>query len=262
MEIAGGEIFARLGNSSVLLATDGSFKLRVSLALELAVVELDLSLRPTTVPSLANNVAVAPGQSLSWLVVPRLQASGHVRIDTKIWHLKRALAYHDHNWGNFAWGADFAWEWGYGLPADDDCPWTFMFVRLSDRAMARTRTQILTVWRGTQIVRSFRGRQLRFVTGDALSPPDVFRVPPSMALLAPNCATEVPARVVIEAEADGDVFRVELRPRSVAQIIVPNDRSAGTTRINEVSTELRASGRILDEVFDYEGGGVLEVLAP
>ena len=258
-EIGGGEIYARIGGSTLALAPDGAFLIHARLCSQ--PIEVDLRLSPDTFPSLANNIRLGPGQALNWLVVPRLRAQGTVRIGNETRELGGALAYHDHNWGRFAWGADFAWEWGYGAPDDAACPWSFMFVRLSDRAMTSTKTQVLTVWRGPHLVRSFRGRQLRIVADDALSPREVLQVPPVMGLLSPGAATDVPARLVLEAEADGDWFRVELRSRSVAQIIVPNDGGPGVTRINEVAADLSASGGIADECFDYAGGGVFEVLA-
>lgn len=260
VEVAGGEVYARMGANTMALAPDGAFLIRAGLSSQS--VGVDLRLHPETFPSLANNINLGARQNLNWLVVPRLRVQGTLRVGNQTWDLRDALGYHDHNWGHFAWGSDFAWEWGYGAPSDPACDWSFMFVRLSDRAMASTKTQVLTVWRGPNLVRSFRGRQLRVATGDALSPKNVFRVPPVMALVSQGLATEVPGTLRLDAKADEDTFTVELQARHVAQIVVPNDGEIGVTRINEVAAELRVSGRILDEPIQYEGGGLFEVLAP
>jgi hypothetical protein len=256
--IAGGEVSALIGKNQVELK-DGAF--HVTAKLRNVPLEVELVLEPETFPSFSNNIHLSQGHTLSWLAVPRLLAAGTVRSSGKTHHLRDAIAYHDHNWGNFAWGADSAWEWGYGAPSDAECPWSFMFVRLSNRAMSSTRTQALTLWRGSEIVRSFRGRDLRVSTSGFRSAERVFKIPAVMGLLAPGSATEVPQTLTITADADGDTLEIVMEARSVAQIIVPNDREAGVTIVNEVAATLRASGRVFDQRIDYAGRGMFEILA-
>lgn len=258
MDVAGGEVRARLGASRVELR-DGAF--HVTACLRDVPIEVSLILEPETFPSFSNNIRLSEAHSLSWLAVPRLRASGTVRTPSGTRRLRRAIAYHDHNWGQFAWGADFAWEWGYGAPVDESCPWSFMFVRLSDRAMTSTQTQALTLWHGSDIVRSFRGRDMRVSTSGFLAAKDVYKVPAVMALLAPGTATEVPRTLTIQAEADGDALEIMMEARSVAQIIVPNDSAPGVTIVNEVAAALRASGRVRHQRVAYEGRGMFEVLS-
>lgn len=256
-DIAGGEVHARMGRNRMSLS-GGAF--RVTANLRQQPLEIDLALEPEAFPLLSNNIRLSADQGLNWVVVPRLRASGVVRASGVEHRVRDALSYHDHNWGRFAWGADFAWEWGYGAPADAACPWSLIFVRLSNRTMTSTRTQALTLWRGRDMVRSFRGRELRASTGGVFSSTPIYKVPSVMALLAPGSATEVPARLTLTADADGDTLTVELIARSVAQIIVPNDRTAGVTTINEVAASLHVFGRVFDEAIDYEGRGMFEVL--
>lgn len=256
--IAGGEVSARIGASHLELKA-GAF--HVTGKLRNVPLEVELVFEPETFPSFSNNIHLSQGHALSWLAVPRLRATGTVRSSGGTHHLHDAIAYHDHNWGNFAWGADFAWEWGYGAPSDPGCPWSFMFVRLSNRSMSSTRTQALTLWRGSEIVRSFRGRDLHISASGFHSAKHVFKIPTVMGLLAPGSATEVPQKLTITAEADGDTLEIIMEARSVAQIIVPNDREAGVTIVNEVSATLRASGRVFDQHIEYEGRGIFEILA-
>jgi hypothetical protein len=258
IDIAGGEVAARFGECRLELR-ESAF--HVSARLRDVPLEIELELAPETFPSFSNNIHLSRDHSLSWLAVPRLRASGTVRCSGSTWHVTGAMAYHDHNWGHFAWGADFAWEWGYGAPLDSSCPWSFLFVRLSDRAMTSTQTQALTLWRGSDIVRSFRGRDLRVSASGFLAAERVFKFPAVMALLSPGTATEVPRTLTILVDADGDVLEIVMEARSVAQIIVPNDRGAGVTIVNEVAATLRVSGRVLDQSIDYHGRGMFEVLA-
>ena len=55
---------------------------------------------PVSTPFVVNNQPLAAGARLSWLFVPRLEAHGLVRGDTRV-GLCGAPAYHDHNWGSF-----------------------------------------------------------------------------------------------------------------------------------------------------------------
>jgi hypothetical protein len=258
VDIAGGEVAARLGENRVELR-GGAF--HVSARLREVPLEVELILVPETFPSFSNNIRLASDAALCWLAVPRLRASGTVRSAGRTRQIRDAVAYHDHNWGHVAWGADFAWEWGYGAPSDPGCAWSFMFVRLSDRALTSTRTQALTLWRGPEIVRSFRGRDLRVLSEGFLGTAPALKIPPVMGLLAPGTATEVPRTLTIEAEADGDALTVVMEPHGVAQIIVPNDRPAGVTIVNEVAATLSARGRVHGESVDYRGRGMFEVLA-
>lgn len=258
LDIAGGEVAARMGRSGFSLVGD---EFRVFSALREAPLTAELTLVPEVLPSFSNNIRLVPGQSLSWLAVPRLRASGLVRCGDRTHRLDGAIAYHDHNWGHFDWGADFAWEWGYTAPVAPECPWTVMFVRLSDRALTATRTQALTLWRGPEIVRSFRRTDLRVRSEGFLRQEGVFKVPPVMALLTPGSACEVPQRLTFMAESDGDTLEVTMDARSVAQIVVPNDRSPRVTIINEVTASAVVRGNIRGESFAYQGRGMFEVLA-
>ncbi len=258
MDVAGGEVAACMGTCRVAL--DGE-AFRVVAGLRDVPLMAELTLIPEVAPSFSNNIHLVAGQSLSWLAVPRLRAAGVVRCAGRTHRVDGAIAYHDHNWGYFEWGADFAWEWGYTVPAADGCPWSVMFVRLSDRALTSTRTQALTLWRGPEIVRSFRGSDLRVRSEGFLRPRSVFKVPPVMGLLAPGTSCEVPRRLVFTAESDGDKLHIVMEAHSVAQIVIPNDRSARVTIINEVVATTEVHGTIRGECVNYCGRGMFEVLA-
>ena len=84
---------------------------------------MDLVLHPMSMPGRAPNLTREDGPPIHWVVIPRLRAEGTIEIDGVVHHLQNAPAYHDHNWGYWSWGDDFAWEWGFGLDEDPENPW-------------------------------------------------------------------------------------------------------------------------------------------
>ncbi|MEM7152800.1 MAG: hypothetical protein AAF799_08155 [Myxococcota bacterium] len=222
--------------------------------------EADLRLEPVTVPSLIQNVDVGDGPPIHWLVVPRLHASGWVRVHDRKFELDRAPAYHDHNWGSFRWGRDFAWEWGFGLPPRADNPWSSVFVRLSDRGLTHTLMQGLFLWKGVREQRVFRGHELRITREGLLRADRVCKLPGAMGLLSPGTATDVPQRLRLRAEGRGDRVDAVFTSAEIAQVIIPNDDDDGVTIINEVAGRFELEGRVRGEAVAIEGPAVFEFL--
>jgi hypothetical protein len=236
-DLRSGTIHARLGGSSLSFA-DGHYHLSVR-SRELPIAA-DLVLTPISTPAPIHNVTVGDGPPIHWVVIPRLLASGHVWLRGKEHVLRDRPAYHDHNWGFFGWGRDFAWEWGFGLPEERDNPWSLVFARLSNRALTRTRMQTLFVWRDRRVAAAFRDHQVRIEHHGLLRPRRVLRTPAVMALVSPGLATDIPAKVTIEARSSRASLEATFEPRDVAQVILPNDHDFGTTIINEVAGDLVA----------------------
>jgi hypothetical protein len=252
-----GEVGMRLGGHAVWLE-GGAYRMTVrghDLPLE-----VDLQLTPLALPSIVNNVATGDGPPIHWLVLPRNVASGRVRFAGVEHTLRGAPAYHDHNWGHFRWGADFAWEWGYGLPQDAEDPWSLVFVRLSDRAHSRTRMQGLFLWDGEREARMMRGPQLTVTHEGLRRPTHVTKIPPVMGLLFPERSTGVPARMTIHAEDRGDVVHAVFEPDAVAQVIVPADEHLGATIIQELSGTLTVEGVVRGRAIGFTTPSVFELL--
>jgi hypothetical protein len=207
-------------------------------------IDVDLELEPLAHPAPIHNVTVGDGPPIHWVVIPRLRASGWARVGDREFHLDGVPAYHDHNWGDFGWGRDFAWEWGFGLPPEPENPWSLVFARLSNRALTRTRMQTLFIWRDRHAVAAFRDDQIEIRHRGLLRPSRVCRVPPVMALVARGGATDIPAEVTIRARASNAELNATFVPGDVAQVIIPNDDDLGTTIINEVAGELQADIRV------------------
>ena len=257
VQVEGGRVAARFGPNAVRFA-DGRYA--VAARFRDRPIAIDVTLRPVTMPSIVNNVRVGDGPPINWLVVPRLVASGRITIADRVHPVDGALAYHDHNWGHFGWGRDFAWEWGYGLPDDPANPWSLVFVRLSDRAHSRCMMQGVFLWNGPREQCVFRDRDLRVRHVGFLRPARICKVPAVMALAHPEHATAIPRELRIDGAVDGNVIEATFRGAEVAQVIVPNDRDFGVTVINEVSGRLAVRGVVRGEQFAIDGRAVFEFL--
>lgn len=220
----------------------------------------DLHLTPTSRPFVVNNQPVGDGR-LSWLFVPRLAADGWFRIDGREQRLSGAVAYHDHNWGRFRWGDDFGWEWASVLPATPDDPWSFVFMRMTDRHRLRSLSQALYVWHHNEPAAMFRGAAVTARSTGLLGRPPDCTLPPAMRLVLGGDATDVPAAMEITATRSDDVVRAELRTESYARLAQPSevhlDRSVV---LAECSGTASVSGRINGDNIDFSGVGVLEIL--
>ncbi len=236
----------------------GVYHLRAALRDE--PVAIDAVLRPVTMPSIVHNVTVRDGPPINWLVIPRLLASGTVTIDGRVHRFADVPAYHDHNWGRFRWGRDFAWEWGFGLPRDPADPWSFVFVRLSDRAHTRVMMQGVFLWRGAREQRVLRGSEISVVRRGQLRQERIAKTPRAMALIAPGRAIDVPERLEIRADTGDTRFEADFVSHEAAQVIIPNDDDLGVTIINEVAGRLSVRGTVRGEDFAVECPTIFEFL--
>lgn len=223
-------------------------------------ISVELALEPLTLPAQKNNVLVDGCPPIQWLVVPRLAASGRVLCAGREYRLERALAYHDHNWGYFRWGKNFAWEWGYAAPEQEENPWTLVFVRLLDRPHLTDLMQTVFVWKRERQMRLFRGAELEVWHEGLLRPARVFKLPRVMGLASPGNLTDVPRRLEVRAQRGSDRVAVTFVTRDVAQVIIPNDDDMGVTIIHEVAGEVEVDGRIDGERVEFRAPSIFEFL--
>lgn len=260
-----GEVTARRGSISLEFGDDcvhfhdGVFYVKATLPER--GIALELTLTPAAVPSPANNIEVEDGPPIHWFVVPRLFANGAVLVGNVLHRLLAAPAYHDHNWGHFRWGRDFAWEWGHCVPRTASDVWSAVVVRLSDRGHNRTLMQALFIWRGARQHRIFRDEELRVTHEGTLRRGTPFKLPRVMALVHPGSAADIPERLVLDAAGRGDWARIEFEFRDVAQVVIPNDDDLGVTVINEVNGRYLLRGVIRGESIETAGSAVVEFLS-
>jgi hypothetical protein len=238
-----------MGANSVRFVA-GRYRLNIDLPARM--ISADLELRPTAFPVVANNIPLSASDTFSWAVVPRLLASGTVTARGRHYGVRDAPAYHDRNWGRFAWGGGCAWEWATIIPADPQQPWSLVFSRITDRRQAKVLSQSLMAWRGDRLMRKFYGPDLKVERRSALRLVRPLRIPHVAALALPGSAADVPRHLDVTAAAYTDELHLQLTFDGFAQVVFPNDRFPGLTALSECPGHARVSGRIGDAAVDFE----------
>jgi hypothetical protein len=252
-----GDIDMRLG-ANMVRYEDGAYSIRARARnRDLA---CDLRLKPACMPALAPNIPLESGPPIHWCVLPRSKATGTLRIDGRVYDLLDAPSYHDHNWGRWKWGDDFAWEWGFGLPDDPAEPWSMVFVRLTNRARSRTLAQGLFLWHDGVQRRTFREHDIEVWHEGYLRPDSVVKVPAVMGLLHPEKPTDVPRNLHFRAGVGSDALTGRFESHDVAQVVIPGERAYNVTVINEVSGRVSLSGQVGGERVELHGSAVFEFL--
>jgi hypothetical protein len=247
--IAAGQLEASLGrNSSRFL--EGRYC--VEACLPSRGIKAALNFQPITRPVIANNVRLSNTESVRWMVVPHLRASGEVAGAGRRYIVADAPAYHDRNWGRFTWGGGYAWEWAAILPSVAANPWCLVYSRITDRLRGATLSQSLILWRHEFPYRKFYGRDLSIVHVDLLRRERFLRIPRVAAVLLPGATADVPSRIEISASAWGDQITVRMSLKDFAQVIVPNDRWPGFTSLSEIRGRAEVAGRVGGQQIAFE----------
>jgi hypothetical protein len=250
-----GGIDLRLGQNR-LAWRDGAFQL----SLRTDEVAADLRLTPQTLPTVASGVSLGAAHAIHWVVLPRLEATGWVRLaGGPELRLARALAYHDHNWGRFRWGGDLAWEWGFVLPRDPSCPWTAVVARVSDGGRHRTLSQGALLWRGDALVRTFQDREIVVSMEGAHRGPRPLTLPRVASLLAPGASAGVPAQLTVDASGHGERLSLSFATRSKARVAIPSEvEPFRLVLLNETCGDAEVSGETAAGAFRFDGPAIME----
>jgi hypothetical protein len=212
-----------------------------------------LDLRPVTRPVIANNVRLSDAESVRWMVVPHLRADGEITVAGCRYRVADAPAYHDRNWGRFAWGGAYAWEWATILPSSAHQAWCLVYSRISNRHRGATLSQSLILWRREFPSRKFYGRDLSISHQGVLRRERVLRLPRVASLLIPGTAADVPRHIIVSARGYGDEVTVRMSFDDFAQLVVPNDCWPGLTSLCEIKGRAEVAGRVGDERIAFEG---------
>ncbi len=258
VEAQAGGLDIRIGDNRMWFE-EGQYHLRFGL--KRAALKGELAFTPLTQPAVSHHIRLAAGRELSWLMLPRLAVSGHVRVGERRIQLNNALGYHDHNWGHFAWGDDFAWEWGSIVPSRSSNPWSAVYARMTDRNRGAVRTQGLFLWNGSRQARFFRDRDMTVTLEGRTELSNVFKLPPLVGLLASGTCTDVPRRLVAHAACGRDEVLLTFHTNAVSQVVIPNETTTdGVTTLNEASGSVVMSGTVDGQPMDLEGAGVFEFI--
>jgi hypothetical protein len=256
LRVRAGEISAHFGNNAMTFA-DGLYKVHVQLADP--PLSADLEFSPLSLAAFCPNQPLSRQESLSWLFVPRLVASGTVELEGTTYQLNGAPAYHDHNWGSFRWGDDFTWEWSSILPEDAQSPWSAVYMRLTDRRRLEARCQGLYIWHGETDKRIFRDHEIDVELSGCFRKASFLRLPRVMSLLSSGCANDVPRELVVRARAEGDTVTLHFRPDDLCQVVVPSETNPrAVVTLNEVVGRASLEGQIAGEHINLEGPSVFE----
>ncbi|HLV33542.1 MAG TPA: hypothetical protein VKY59_00450 [Spirillospora sp.] len=256
VELTTGRIDLCMGHNRVTFGSDG---FSISAALENRPVTVRLQLVPVVYPIMRRRTSIGEG-SISWLAIPRLVVQGEVTIGRRVYRLAGASAYHDHNWGNWLWGHDFSWHWGYALPETPDNPWSLIF----DHLMTGTRNHRLelrlAIWKDAILQRLFLHGEIETHQQGFFQRREIRKFPRIMTLIAPQTTTDVPRVLSIHAASKDDYLNCVFEAQDVVQIAIPNETNLGVTIINEVSGLLTTEGRIKGESVAIAGSGFFEFL--
>ena len=252
--IQAGRVDARFGRNE-LRFSGGAYRIRAEVGPSLGA---SLVLRPTARPALTRSVPLGATDPMQWFVVPRLEASGEVRIGNRVHTVAGSPADHDHNWGRFTWGGDFAWEWGIAL-APPGLPWSLVYYRITDRGRHQVGSQGLLLWRADRHQRTFRDGELAIRSHGLHRRGIAVRLPRIMRLAVPGCASDIPQRLEVSARSGEDVIEVTFEVEDCAQICLPQDADDyGITAISECPARALVTGRLNGAGVRFECRAVLE----
>lgn len=257
VQFCSGQVGLIAGHNQVQFR-DGVFDL--SIALQDRPITLALRLRPIATPLLMrSNTSIGAGR-INWLVAPRWLANGIVVIDRRVHKLQDTPAYHDHNWGYWLWGQDFAWEWGFALPEDREVPWSIVFDRTTDRSRGKALELTLALWKNADLYRVFTQREIHIQPGDYLPLNRLPKFPRVMSVVSPETTTDVPRRLMVTATAGTDHLKFVFEAEDVAQVVIPNETDLGVTIINEVVGMVSLEGEVKGESVAMLGRATFEFL--
>ncbi len=246
-----------IGDNRMLVRPEGY---RVIVDLPAHGVHGELDFVSVSRPFVVNNQPVGAGR-LNWLFVPRLHATGWIRMRGREHRFDGDVAYHDHNWGRFWWGDDFGWEWGTVLPRESSDPWSLVYLRMTDKRRLRYLSQALYVWHHDEPAAIFRHASVQVRTSGVLARPPDCTLPAPMRLLLDGDVPGVPATVEVTAAHSGDIVCARFFPESYARLAQPSELALdGTTVLCESSGTATMTGSINGEGIDFAGTGVFEFL--
>ena len=234
----------------------------ISLSLPEAAIAADLRVTPAAHAMNAPDQSVGGGRRLSWLVFPRVKVDGRVTIEGRSQELVGVIGYHDHNWGRFSWGDDYAWEWGILWPDDDAIEDGIVVSSLQNRARTTASLEQLFLWRGGRSVAAMASPELSVDTfGRHLAPAEA-TFPPVMSLLEPpTVRQDIPRRLRWGVERSDRALAVDMTVERVARLLVPSETDPlGVLAIFECLVSALAEGHEGGTPWRWEGRGIVELV--
>ena len=164
----------RIYSSTVILTEEG-YHVYVESADSLTV--FDALFKPFTEPTplftAPYKEPYGPDRVINWLVAsPKMKVNGTLTTSKetaqeKIYTLKNARGYHDHNWGNWLWQDDLGWDWGQAsesknhLDGNDLGKYAFCFGNVTNNEHTESRGAVLNIWKNKKIIAGFEDEEIQ-----------------------------------------------------------------------------------------------------
>lgn len=250
--VAAGSSDFEFGESRVAL-TDSGYDVKA----ELEDLKIHCLFAPQMSPWLTPSAAMRPGY-VRWLVTPMVWATGLIEVGHHSIELIESPAYHDHNWGQFRWGSNFAWQWAIAVEERARPRKCLVVSRVTDRARSRVFSQSVIVGDGERF-RDFRSGETTYRQAGIYRRLPGLIVPSVMRLLLPPSTADLASRRTISCEANRDNLRIDLRTTEYAGVGIPNDDgSLGVSVLAESCCAVEASGQVGGRAFEFAGRGLWE----
>ncbi len=224
-------------------------------------IELQAQFTAQSEPLLIWNDTPLGHGSVNWLIAPCMSVQGTLRIGAEVIRFQEAGGYHDHNWGYWRWGEDFAWDWGFAAQAQRGAAgrYTLVFDRTSDRLGATSLENTLALWRDAELEKVFARQMLRCERRGRFSGPVAVR-PGAARLIAPGAVQTVPRKFCVSARDGADWLDVEYLPDAALQVSIPNEFGFGLVGLNETFGPLHVHGQVKGESVEFSTRAAFEFL--
>lgn len=131
----------------------------------------DALFKPEVEPSSefnASGFSTVPGEVINWIVASsKMKVNGKLIVNGKVYALKNARGYHDHNWGYWAWGDNLGWDWGQVTQTrncsngNDIGEYSLNFGNITDSGYTQSMRSVLSVWKNREIAATFTDKDIR-----------------------------------------------------------------------------------------------------
>ena len=252
-----GAVDLRIGESAIRLR-NGRYE--ITGVLKDRSVVLDATWTPDASAIRVDNI----GGMINTFILPRLRVDGTIAVEGKSYRLRGASGYHDHNWGNWDWGRDLGWDWGYILqpagPNGKRPPVSIVFGQVTDATRVAAKSDlVLIVWFGGRCMQVFLDDAVEVETKGYLKGLDVPRVPGVMANLFPLGPKGIPRELHIRARDGDDRVEISMAVQRAMQFLIPHPRGVGSTTISELVGRYRVRGVIEGRALDFSYVGFAEL---
>lgn len=253
-----GRVDLRIGKNTVKFKDDSY---QVKAAMRDRSIELNASFVPTATPVRLDNI----GSRVSTFVAPRMTVEGQLSINGVDYSLKKAVGYHDHNWGYWDWGQNIGWDWGFIIQnespkkASQASPISIVFGRVTDAHHKAKSDLVLIVWVADKFRQAYMDKAVSIQYSGELQGVRIPRIPGPMDMLDTRAPSGIPKQVKILVEEDDDSLTMVLDVEGATQFLIPHPVWKAVTTITEMVGTYTVRGRVCGHPVDFRFRGFAEL---